>query len=450
VEQFIQFIRSTNEQLGIEAPSNWPDGNDLNYSRVFLNKLNEYFFQTHDGIGNTCLNDEEYQYFSEFHRIWEANHVELLNARVDAEQAHRAAQSLSQAVRRYGDSILRLDYDTAGLSLPAIAQVRFFTANQDFRRPPEGQYQRYYDDPTRFDAQEIADSPSDFLTFMGMTRLSQSDKRLDFARNAANFLLQNHISAYQVAESCNNDAGGIRDCLVSTPNMGYGLKKANMLVRDMYEMDVWPGLQNFNLIDVSSDINTMKLALRSRILQTDIPLVSSFLDIFCYQYSYIDGMSAKAWRTAWEQWCLIDPETAPASPCQMDFLLYRIGKDYCDDKRVVEYLCENGHVFFYFNARLRNCRLCATTRPRVRAFPRARFFPCQVESERLPRENGRIMLNNNLLQTFNGVCIFEDTCLPMTELFSPFDPPRSISIKGKTSWTDSYSYKEKGGGGMMG
>ncbi len=30
------------------------------------------------------------------------------------------------------------------------------------------------------------------------------------------------------------------------------------------------------------------------------------------------------------------------------------------------------------------------------------------------------------------------------------NPPKSIYIKGQTSWTNSYAYREKGGGGMMG
>ena len=54
------------------------------------------------------------------------------------------------------------------------------------------------------------------------------------------------------------------------------------------------------IINVASDVNTIKVALRTGILKTAIPLVSSFLDIFCNQYSYIDDMNAEAWRRVWE------------------------------------------------------------------------------------------------------------------------------------------------------
>ena len=150
-------------------------------------------------------------------------------------------------------------------------------------------------------------------------RLSQTDKRLDFARNSAKFLVDNSINAYQLAAHLGGDAVKIRDGLVAVPNMGYGQKKANMFVRDMVEMGVWPELSNFEGIEVASDINTMKVALRTGILKSKIPLVSSFLDIFGYQYGSVDGMSASAWRAVWSDWRDMDASTAPASPSQMDF-----------------------------------------------------------------------------------------------------------------------------------
>jgi hypothetical protein len=288
------------------------------------------------------------------------------------------------------------------------------------------------------------------LKFLGMTRLSQTDKRLDFARNAARFLLEKGISAYDIAEYFNNDAVQIREALLNALNMGYGLKKAHMFIRDMVELKVWSALGNFDKIDVASDINTMKLALRTRILQSDVPLLSSFLDVFCYQYGYIDGMSAGAWRAVWEEWKEFDPATAPSSPCQMDFLLYRIGREYCDDM-VVQYTCENGHRFYYFGARLRNCPICRRAGIRTSAEPKRRFLPCQLSPSDLPRERGKLLLRgDNLLRIFDGVCIFENVCEPKTEKFRALNPPKSISIKGRTSWTSSYAHRERGGGGMMG
>lgn len=118
----------------------------------------------------------------------------------------------------------------------------------------------------------------------------------------------------------------------------------------MVELGVWTELTNFDKVDVASDINTMKLASRTGILQTDIQLLSSFLDIFCYQYSHIDEMSAKVWRAVWDEWIELDSFTAPSLPYQMDFLIYRIGREYCKPI-VVKYECESGHIFYHFGAR---------------------------------------------------------------------------------------------------
>lgn len=88
----------------------------------------------------------------------------------------------------------------------------------------------------------------------------------------------------------------LRDALTGTVGMGFGNKKTDMFLRDMAVHEVWTDYLNFDRLDVASDINTMKVALRTGILETAIPLVSSFIDIFCHQYVYMDEMNAVAWR----------------------------------------------------------------------------------------------------------------------------------------------------------
>lgn len=74
-----------------------------------------------------------------------------------------------------------------------------------------------------------------------------------------------------------------------------------------------------------------------------------------------------------------------------------------------------------------------------------------MEEKDLPKEKGKLLLkNNNLLKTFKGICIFENVCKPKINEFRALNPPKSISIKGRTGWTNSYAIREKGGGGMMG
>jgi hypothetical protein len=440
-------IANFQHRTGLLLLDDWetiPD--DVTLARRLLERLNAHFFRTDDETGFSTLDGKEFQYLPAFHKYWEAHHAEIINARIDRHQARLAAHALHQASQVYGESIFAVLLDTRGLPTPAIAQVRFFTANQYFRQPPEDQFGKYLEDPTQFDTQAISEDPAGFLEFLGISRLSQNDKRLDFARHAAEFLLRHPITAYQIAEYFNNDAKKIREGLLETVGMGYGRKKTYMFICDMVVLGVWPHLTNLQEIDVASDRNTMKLALRTQILQTDIPLLSSFLDIFGYQYGYIDAMSADAWRAVWEEWQTIEPSTAPSAPCMMDFLLYRIGREYCDDG-LVEFVCENGHHFFHFGARLKRCPEC-----RAVLTPVQRMIPCQVSAEQLPRhEDGTLQLDsNNLLRVFDGRCIFESACRPKSPEFRKLSPPRAISIVGRTGWTDSYANKDEGGGGMMG
>lgn len=447
MKSIIEFIQKLNGAIGIDLPAGWKNLPDLEIAQRFLSGINEYFFQTYEGIGEVNFQGEELQFFSEFHKFWVSHFQEILNARIDRKNAKVAAKCLSAAVKKYGKEIMIVTHDTKGLSASSIASVRFFTANQDFRVPPEGQFQKYLDDPKQFDPLVIREDPVDFVRFLGATKLSQTDKRIDFARNAAGFLLERKTSAFGIAKEFGNNAAEIRQALIGSKNMGYGPKKSNMFIRDMVELGVWAGLSHYDEIDVASDINTMKVALRAKLIHTDIPLVSSFLDQFCYQYGYLDKISAAAWRAVWEEWHSDDPATAPRSPCMMDFLLYRIGREYCDDI-LVEYRCDRGHTFTYFKARARTCQVCKT---RTRAVPVVRKLPCQVSAHDLPREAGKIKLEaNNLLRIQDGVCMFEGVCQPKNPEFRPFDPPKSISVKGQTGWTSSYADRERGGGGMMG
>ena len=65
---FSDFVTSLNKQIGIHLPDDWITTNEIVLAQQVLEKLNEYFFQTYDGIGTTKLNDKDYQYFSEFHK----------------------------------------------------------------------------------------------------------------------------------------------------------------------------------------------------------------------------------------------------------------------------------------------------------------------------------------------------------------------------------------------
>ena len=451
---FKEFLERIGRDAHLSLPANWVDLNEIELAQRFLSIANQYLFQTYKSIGSTDFEGNEFAYFSDFHRFWEQNHEEVLNARINRGQARLAAESLRRVLMEHGPAIFMLNHNLHGLTVQQLAQVRFFTANQDFRKPPDDQFTIYLEQPEIFDPRRVVEAPDDFLTSMGLNQLSQSDKRRDFARNAALFLTGQGITAFEIAEHFDRDAVSIRNAIMGFGNTGYGEKKTNMLIRDMVVWEVWPALANFDRIDVASDINTMKVALRTRILETNIPLLSSFLDIFCHQYGYIDRMSALAWRAVWEEWHTLDATTCPASPSLLDFIIYRLGREYCRPMAGRYECAKGGHHYYHFGNRLpeRKCMICDAARPRVRSTASLTDYvmPCQIPEADLPRNaDGTLRLDSdNLLHTLDGHCLFTPACRPNTSEFRLLMPPRSISVKGQTGWTDAYSDVDKGGGGL--
>ena len=59
MESFMKFIREISQKMGIPLPSSWTDLTEVQLAQRFLEKLNEYFFQTYEGIGTTTFNGEE-------------------------------------------------------------------------------------------------------------------------------------------------------------------------------------------------------------------------------------------------------------------------------------------------------------------------------------------------------------------------------------------------------
>ena len=370
--------------------------------------INKYFFNSYEGIGKTYIEewDLETNYFSEFHKLWESKAEEILAPEINEEKCKQSALVLHKIRQDYGDAPFLNPINLRGLEQTNIALVRFLTANQDFRgsRDTREFFELFIRNPAIFDLTRIIETPSSFLNDIGITDLSQNDKREKFAKTAALFLKEKDIDAFGIAQYFKNDVNKIKKAITSSVGMGYGNKKADMFLRDMYVWRIWPDLENISQLNVASDINTIKVALRSGILTTKLsPLISSFLDIFCHQYATIDSFVSKAWKRVWEIWVEEYPETAPFGPSFMDYLLYRIiGKDFCQDK-LFEFRGEEcNHTFFWHTARNKSCQICFNLfRNNLVSFEESNnqlFARCQKFSEHLYEVD-----NKRIPFTFKGI-----------------------------------------------
>ncbi len=338
-------------------------------------------------------------------------------------------------------------WDTCGLSNEDVCRVRLFTANQDFRGSLnfKSLAKAFNSDPSLFDEDMIITDPEHFIVSLGLADKSQSDKRSKYALNIASFIKSHNCSPIEIIEKYDKDVFALRQALIDC-NSGYGFKKADMFIRDMVVLKIWPYVKGFDKIDVASDVNTIKVALRTGIIATAIPLLSSFLDIFGYQYAYIESINACAWRKVWEIWRDRYPSESPSSPSLLDFFIYKvIGKEFCKDSLAI-FECEKyHHTFRWHSGRNKTCQICYNKGEKgIKAFVIDKVCPCSD-----PEGEIAILQTDFVKNLPKTKKLKECPFIKICGVHKNLRPPKSISIKGATGWESAYTITGEGGGGLM-
>ncbi|MCC8176566.1 MAG: hypothetical protein LUC85_05395 [Bacteroidales bacterium] len=411
--------------------------------------INDFLYTTYKDIGTIDALGKEWNFFSEFHKFWANHHKEILNCSIDCQKCAEVADALHEIYTLTGGKAFLEIYDTCDLAPEEVCRVRFLTANQDFRGSRDfASLAKIYDsDNSIFDIQNIYENPDKFLTDLNLSDLSQNDKRSGYAKNVAKFLIDLDCdSPYELIDIFHNDIKAIREALLACIGAGYGNKKTDMFLRDMVVLGVWRDVKNFDAIDVASDINTIKVALRTGIIHTEIPLLTSFLDIFSYQYSHIEEMNAKAWRTVWEIWQQKYPDETLSGPSLLDYFIYSvIGKQFCQENLSIFEGDSCGHTFKWHSGRNRTCQECYKHKVRgMKAHLVKKVMPCEDADGYIAITQSKFIKSLPPEQKFSH-CPFEKICGSNRKL----QPPKSISIIGRTGWSEAYSYKGDGGGGLM-
>ena len=422
----------------------------IKQARNLVKEINDFLYTNYEGIGQVGALDDEFDFFSDFHKYWHNNHKEILNIIIDESACSNVAEALHEVYIRTNGRAFYEIYDTNALTKEDICRIRFLTANQDFRGS-----RRFVDlanifisDKSVFDEQSIFNDPSGFIRNIGITDLSQSDKRSQFAKNISSFLLDKNVQPYNIIDYYDRDVFVLRNAVINEPNTGYGNKKMDMFIRDMIVLDVWDNYTGFEKIDVASDVNTIKVALRTGIIKSSIPLVSSFIDIFCYQYGYVDELNALAWRRVWEIWSDKYPNEKIESPCLLDYFVYNvIGRQFCKEI-LCEFKCnDEGHTFKWHSSRNRTCQTCYSKGIyNKKATLIKKILPCTDESGSLAIIQTEFY-RSGIAQPNYDICPFKEVCIGEGNF--RLQPPKSISIKGQTGWTTAYAKKDQGGGGLM-
>lgn len=417
-------------------------------ARKVVKSINDFLYTNYPGIGTTWELGEYREYFSDFHKFWEVHHKEILDCKIDDEKCDLVADAIHAVYVQTNGAAFRELYDTCGLRKEDVCRVRFLTANQDFRGSIEFAKlaKIFKSDNSIFDEELIHENPAAFIGKIGIADKSQNDKRNGYAETISEFLLNKGCTPYGLIDKYNRNIYNLRQAIIDCNGAGYGNKKTDMFLRDMVVLGVWSDVTGFDKIDVASDVNTIKVALRTGIIKTEIPLVSSFLDIFCYQYSYIETMNACAWRRVWEIWNEKYPDECIESPCLIDYFVYNvIGKQFCKEI-LYQFECEtHAYTFMWHSGRNRTCQICLRNGiKRVKANPIARMMPCSHNEGYVAIRETAYVSSLPEEQKIDA-CPFKNICIDNRYL----QPPKSISILGATGWTTAYARKDEGGGGLM-
>ena len=423
----------------------------IDEARNIIKNLNEFLYTNYDGIGKTFELDEERDYISDYHKFWEKNCEKILEPSIDKSKCEEVAEVFHEIYLNNKKAFYSL-YSKEGLKDDEVCKIRFYTASQDFNGSRVfSEYAKIYkDDPSIFDKEYINSEPDSFIRDLKFSNLSQTDKRIQFAKKSAEMLLQFGCEPFELLKKFDGDLIEIKNQLIMNQGMGFGNKKADMFIRDMIVLNVWKDYKNFEQLDVASDRNTMKVALRTGILKTKIPLVSSFLDIFCYQYSLIDQWCAKAWREVWKVWNKKYPKECIEGPSLIDYLVYRIiGVEFCNEKLAIFKGQECGHIFKWHSSKNRKCQVCAKSKVYAEAKLVNKILPCQdVDGHVYIEKNKYVTGEEAVLQGYKE-CPLKKVCNPMSNEFIKYNGPKSISILGRTGWSSAYTKKNEGGGGLM-
>lgn len=424
------------------------DEMNIEVARKIVQELNNFLYATSSDLGTTEKLGQQLQYFSQFHKFWEKHHREILNCQIDNKKCEEVADALHDVYIKTNGKAFSDIYDTCNLKPEQVCQVRMLTANQDFRgsRSFAELAEKYQADPSIFDLDNIEEDPRGYLKALGFTSLSQNDKRENYAQTIARFVKAKNCTPYGILAYFNNDVYSIRTALIDCIGAGYGNKKADMFIRDMVVLGIWKDVKGFDKINVASDINTIKVALRTGIIKTEIPLVSSFLDIFCYQYAYIDDMNALAWRRVWEIWTKKHPHQALSSPCLIDYFVYKVvGTQFCKEILYIFRCDKYKHLFPWHAPQNKTCQICyKESQKKNAAYLTQKLMPCNSADGEIAILN-TAYVKSQLEEEKLKKCPFADICGENRKLMAP----KSISIFGQTGWTTAYSEIDQGGGGLM-
>lgn len=292
----------------------------VRFLREFLIILNKFFFERRDA---SCVEELQSVFYTrgrvlpqwkrhtEFLAIWDDYSETILSFVCPEERITALAERLN-IIFQFADSkrVSPVSREPNVNLFPRITGsdyifLRLIHALQDFSQllPEINQeladklINKFARIPTAVDLRS-EEGAREFLNVLGGAD-SNVDERVRYITSACEAIANDfNGDAYCIFEKCNGDAEQIFNAL--TAFVGIASKKANMLLRDFYELGLWLYTINLESINIIADNRIMRIALRTGIINFELPkLLNSLLDQYDYQYVLTVRFTEEAFRRVW-------------------------------------------------------------------------------------------------------------------------------------------------------
>jgi len=335
------------------------------FLRRYLSLLNAFLYERRspgeiDDLAEPNEQHPEWRRITPFLAIWDDYAGRVLGFSFDDEQVEKLARALLRIYQNCPDitakpELLAHDEEAStlgGLRPKEFALIRLMHALQDFSElqadinaqfvgAVRAAFGGRIPDETQLSNEESARRL--LSTFGGADRNVQ--ERLRYIFSSARMLSQLHPGgAYGLAEEANGDVHAIFNTLITFP--GLKRKKANMLLRDYYELGVWSYRQNLDALNIIPDNRVMRVALRTGIIHPALgKLLNSLLDEFDFQYVLATTATEEGFRRVWERTKDINSgiHIVPY-PAKFDELIFKLGDGRSGCCKPNSLACQRGKV----------------------------------------------------------------------------------------------------------
>ncbi len=313
-------VRLKNELRRISSLGISNEQEKVRFLREFLIILNKFFFEKRDA---SCVEELQSVFYTrgrvlpqwkrhtEFLAIWDDYSETILSFVCPEERVTALAERLniifrsadskrvSPVPRKPNENLFPRITGSDYIFLRLIHALQDFSQllpeiNQDLADKLIKKFARI---PTAVDLRS-EEGAREFLNVLGGAD-SNVDERVRYITSACEVIINDfNGDAYFIFEKCNGDAEQIFNALIAF--VGIASKKANMLLRDFYELGLWQYKINLESINIIADNRIMRIALRTGIINFELPkLLNSLLDQYDYQYVLTVRFTEEAFRRVW-------------------------------------------------------------------------------------------------------------------------------------------------------